>query len=74
VFDSYQANPDQDPFGAAPEGVEGAPANGLANLQKWTLREIGLRFDLRTVAASPSGVEVVRLVPRKPAAGAGGAA
>ncbi len=65
VFDSYRADPSQDPLMPSTEGAEGAAASGLASLQKWTLKEIGKRFDLKTVATTPSGVEVVRLVPRK---------
>jgi hypothetical protein len=40
----------------------------MAVLQEWVLKEIGERYDLEVVATSPSGVEVVELVPRRPAA------
>ncbi len=72
VFELYRREPDLDPLAQAAGGVTLIP-NGLATLQEWTLKEIGKRFDLKMVADSPSGLEVVELVPRGSGAGQGSA-
>ena len=38
--------------------------SGLASLQKVVLHDIGQRFDLRTLARTDGGLEVVELVAR----------
>lgn len=58
AFEAHRADPALDPLEPATGPTEMAP------LQKWVLREIGLRFDLRTVARGGSGLEVAELVPR----------
>ena len=64
AFEIYQREPDRDPLATPAGGVTLIPS-GLATLQEWTLREIGKRFDIETVATSPNDLEVVELVPRK---------
>lgn len=64
AFDAYRGHPSLDPFGPGDPAVP-VPAT-LAPLQKWVLREIGQRFDLRTVERTADGLEVVELA-RQPA-------
>jgi hypothetical protein len=63
-YRGYLAEPDRDPI-YDPFLEEGALVPiGLANVQQLALKEIGLRFRLRTVAAE-GGLRVVELVPRR---------
>jgi hypothetical protein len=64
AFEGYRREPSRDPLGAA--GVGTLVPSKLASLQEWVLREIGQRFDLRTLARTDDGLEVVELVPRPP--------
>lgn len=64
VFRLYRREPARDPFAGAAFGVPASTA-GLTTLQEWVLREIGKRFDLRSVARSANGLEVVELDPRR---------
>jgi hypothetical protein len=66
-FELSRDDPDRDPLATPAGGVSLVPS-GMAVLQEWVLKEIGQRYDLEVVATSPSGVEVVELVPRRPAA------
>ena len=63
VFERYRLDPERDPFTGSAYGVPAATA-GLTTLQEWVMREIGKRFDLRRIARSENGLEVVELVPR----------
>ena len=63
-FDRYLERPTLDPL--TDEGEATLVPSGLASLQRVVLRDIGLRFDLRTLARTVSGLEVVELVPRTP--------
>jgi len=63
VFETYQDDPERNPLETPAGGVTLIPS-GLATLQEWVLREIGKTYGLKTVATSPSGLEVVELVPR----------
>ncbi len=65
VFELYRREPSRDPFTGSAFGVPAAAA-GLTTLQEWVLKEIGKRFELRKVARSVNGLEVVELVPRPP--------
>jgi hypothetical protein len=65
-FDDYRgylADPERDPI-ENPFLPRTLVPSGPANLQQLALKEIGLRFRLRTVAAAESGLRVVELVPR----------
>jgi hypothetical protein len=62
AFDRYRTQPALDPL--TDEGTGTLVPSGLASLQKVALRDIGLRFDLRTLVRTASGLEVVELVPR----------
>lgn len=64
VFKLYRREPSRDPFTGSAYGVP-ASATELTTLQEWVLKEIGLRFDLRKVARSANGLEVVELIPRR---------
>ena len=66
AYRGYRAEPERDPI-ADPFLQEGSPLVplGLAKLQQLALRDIALRFRLRTVAAGPGGLRVVELVPRR---------
>jgi hypothetical protein len=64
VFELYRREPSRDPFTGSAYGAP-AGATGLTTLQEWVLREIGRRYDLRKVARSAAGLEVVELVPRR---------
>jgi hypothetical protein len=64
AFEVYRDDPERDPLETPAGGVTLIPS-GLATLQEWVLREIGKSWDLKTVAKSPSGLEVVELVPRE---------
>lgn len=61
AFEEHQRDPDLDPF--APQEGSLVP-RGLASLQRWVLREVALRYDLRAISVNDSGLEVVELVPR----------
>ena len=65
AFATFRGQPSKDPFGGD-EILQslGATPSFLAPLQLWTLKQIQERFDLRTIGRSPSGLEVVELVPR----------
>jgi hypothetical protein len=63
AFEVYRRDPARDPLAHPIGGASLIPA-GPASLQDWTLKEIGKRFDLKTVAESTNGIEVVDLVPR----------
>lgn len=63
AFATYRREPERDPLDTPTGGVTLIPV-GLATLQEWTLKEIGERFDLRSIETTPSGLEVVELVPR----------
>ena len=65
VFELYRREPSRDPFTGSALGVPAAAA-GLTTLQEWVLKEIGKSFELRKVARSVNGLEVVELVPRPP--------
>ncbi len=62
AFDVYREHPSLEPL-APGDPARPVPAT-LAPLQKWVLREIGIRFDLRAVASTAAGLEVVELVER----------
>ena len=61
VFDLYRADPSIDPLDD--QATSQRVRSYMAPLQRWVVREIGARFDLRTVGTDDSGVEVVELVP-----------
>jgi hypothetical protein len=61
AFDAYRVDPSLDPL--RENGSEAIVPANLAGLQEWVLREIGTRFDLRTVVRTEDGLEVVELVP-----------
>lgn len=63
VYRLYLAEPERDPIESPFQAPTLVPT-GLAALQQLALKEIGLRFRLRTVAAADSGLRVVELVPR----------
>ena len=65
TFRGYLAEPERDPI-EDPFGQETLVPTGVAALQELALKEIGLRFRLRTVAGTPGGLRVVELVPRRP--------
>ena len=66
AYDEFRANPWKS--GLTPSTAATLVPSGLAPLQTWVLKEIGLRFDLSTVVLDEgSGLEVVELVPRSPA-------
>jgi hypothetical protein len=62
AFEAYRVDPTLDPL--RENGAEAIVPANLAGLQEWVLREIGERFDLRTVVRTEVGLEVVELVPR----------
>ena len=65
AYDLFRADPGRP--GLAPITSAALVPSGLASLQTWVLKEIGLRFDLRTIVVDEgSGLEVVELVPRSP--------
>lgn len=61
AFDAYRAQPSLDPL--VDSGAQSIVPTDLAGLQEWVLREIGKRFDLRTLVRTEEGLEVVELVP-----------
>jgi hypothetical protein len=62
AFDAYRNDPSLDPLAGG--GSTSIVPTELASLQEWVLQAIGQRFDLRTIALTESGLEVVELVPR----------
>jgi len=62
VFRGYLADPTRDPL-ENPIGEVNLVPTGIASLQEWVLKEIGRRFQLRTVASGEYGLRVVELVP-----------
>lgn len=63
LVDAYRADPDRDPLAEPVGDLNGVPS-GIAPLQEWTIKEVGKRYDFERLAISPSGLEIVRLVPR----------
>ncbi len=61
AFEGYRAQPSLDPL--VDSGAQSIVPTDLAGLQEWVLREIGERFDLRTLVRTEEGLEVVELVP-----------
>ena len=60
-FEHYRADPSLDPLDD--EAIPVGQRSDLARLQRWVIRGIGERFDLRRLATDDSGLEVVELVP-----------
>ena len=60
----YLAEPERDPIDDPFLEAGALVPIGLANVQQLALKEIGLRFRLRTVATAEGGLRVVELVPR----------
>ncbi len=60
----YLADPARDPIDDPFLETGGFVVFGLANVQQLALKELGLRFRLRTVATAEGGLRVVELVPR----------
>jgi hypothetical protein len=60
LFEDHRDDPTRDPLAGADNET------GVASLQRWVLREIGVRFDLQPVARSDDDLEVVELVPLRP--------
>jgi hypothetical protein len=63
VFEGYVREPERDPL-ADPFSQSTIVPSGIAVLQEWVLKEIGVRFRLRTVARGPGGIFVAELIPR----------
>jgi hypothetical protein len=61
AFEGYRREPSLDPL--VDSGAQSIVPTDLAGLQEWVLREIGERFDLRTLVRTDEGLEVVELVP-----------
>ena len=61
AFDGFRRDPSNGSAGGS--GEESIVPSDLAALQEWVLREIGERFDLRTLTRTEDGLEVVELVP-----------
>jgi hypothetical protein len=67
AFRTFARDPDSDPF-AGDQILQslGATPSFLAPLQLWAIKRIQARFELRSIATAPSGLEVVELRPRSP--------
>jgi hypothetical protein len=65
TYDAYLLDPERDPL-TDPIGEDQIVPTGLAKLQEWLLKEIGLRYRLETVcrAPGPGGLRVVTLESR----------
>ena len=65
TYDAYLIDPERDPL-TDPIGEDQIVPTGLAKLQEWLLKEVGLRYRLETVcrAPGPGGLRVVTLEPR----------
>lgn len=64
-FGRYRKHPELDPLDDPGSEATLVPS-GLSPLQKWVLKEIGMRFRLNPVATGTAGLVVAELAPRSP--------